>query len=424
MGSLAILIGGAAGLAALVGAPQTGGFGLYLAVAAIFVGFAGFLLVLTGIGWSSHKTMKRLSDIDTKVASAREELESLKASRASGDWSEADVRALRGEIAEQLSWVLLKLETVQSKLQEAIDAEASPSDSEHTSTPKDEEREPTAQFAATKADEEKFNDKIERSDTDSRASGESTATLDALMARIEHIDTDSITHTERLLQEMQNEAERTRVTIRQQSRQVQSWLSVYGFLNPPSILPSPDGFAIAPDLAAYLIRLIINTRPECVIELGSGLSTIIMGLALDRSSSGRLAALESDARFKDRTERLADEFGLRRIVDVELCQMRDVCVNDETYRWYDTRNWANIQPIDLLFVDGPSGSGSSMARYPAVPLLIDYMRPGGLIVVDDVKRNDERKAVECWLRDYNIDVAEEPRHLHGTVVFKVKDVLA
>jgi predicted O-methyltransferase YrrM len=212
--------------------------------------------------------------------------------------------------------------------------------------------------------------------------------------------------------------------VRQERRQLESWQTLEHYLKPPSMLPGPGKFAIEPDLAACLTRLIIETEARMVMELGSGLSTVLMGLALQHTNDAEVVALEHDARFKEKTERLLREFKVDATARIELCKMCDVMVQNDIYRWYDTTVLSDVSPIDLLLVDGPPGFENAMARYPAIPVLLQHMRPGGIIVVDDYKRDGEKACVSQWLARYDVDLVDEPPHLHGTAVLRVKDVAA
>src|SRR5690606_4628023 len=51
---------------------------------------------------------------------------------------------------------------------------------------------------------------------------------------------------------------------------------------PDSPLAPMRGWAISPDLAALLVSLIAVERPRMILEVGSGVSTAIMAMALSR----------------------------------------------------------------------------------------------------------------------------------------------
>jgi hypothetical protein len=63
--------------------------------------------------------------------------------------------------------------------------------------------------------------------------------------------------------------------------------------------------------------------------------------------------------------------------------------------WYDIRSLAGKQ-IDLLTVDGPPEATGSLARYPAVPALMEMLADDAVVLVDDADRVDEQAATRLW----------------------------
>src|SRR5262245_39338462 len=72
-------------------------------------------------------------------------------------------------------------------------------------------------------------------------------------------------------------------------------------LGPRVPLPRPGGWAVSADLLAELSRRIIAERPRLVVELGSGLSTIVTGLMLRPFQDARLVSIEHDTEYAQRT---------------------------------------------------------------------------------------------------------------------------
>ncbi len=60
----------------------------------------------------------------------------------------------------------------------------------------------------------------------------------------------------------------------------------------------------------------------------------------------------------------------------------------------------NLQPRDVLFIDGPPNTTGLLARYPALPMLMDRLSPGAVIVLDDAARMMEQAAIRRWRRDF------------------------
>ena len=160
-------------------------------------------------------------------------------------------------------------------------------------------------------------------------------------------------------------------------------------------LPATRGYAAAPDALVQLVRIIDQLAPAQVLELGSGVSTIVIARRLQQSGRGHLVALEHLPEHAERTRAELAAQGLAAVASVIEAPLADVSVGAATWSWYEL---AVGVPgvVDALFVDGPPGDTGSLARYPALPLLRDRLAPGATIFVDDGDRPDEREMVRRW----------------------------
>ena len=182
--------------------------------------------------------------------------------------------------------------------------------------------------------------------------------------------------------------------------QVDALLGLYHVVRPTGKLPSTSGWAAAPDLLRHLYDTVREQRPQLVVELGSGASTLVVAAALrDSGNGGRLVSLDHDRAWADRTRRFLDENALGSGVDLRLAPLVDVTVGGGTWRWYDPDQLPEGS-VDLLIVDGPPAQPTQLTRYPAVPVLADQLRPGSIVVLDDYGRDDERAIVERWLAEH------------------------
>jgi predicted O-methyltransferase YrrM len=161
-------------------------------------------------------------------------------------------------------------------------------------------------------------------------------------------------------------------------------------------LPPLRRWVASPDLLAYLYRLVVSCRPQVIVECGSGVSTVVLASALRAVGGGRLVSLEHQAPFADRTRTLLATRGLEGYVDVVSAPLVDHRVGDDLRPWYDLTDVDTGGPVDLLFVDGPPGTTAPQARFPAVPLLLDRLAPGVVVVLDDANREDEVTTLGWW----------------------------
>jgi predicted O-methyltransferase YrrM len=174
-------------------------------------------------------------------------------------------------------------------------------------------------------------------------------------------------------------------------RQLEALASIMALIRPRAPLPPFRQWAIGPDLAVLLLGLLIERKPACVVELGSGVSTIVTGYALERWN-GRLVSVEHDLQYAAISRAQIARHGLAGVATVVDAPL-------DATGWYDVEWVQGLPPIDLLVVDGPPGPIGPRARQPAYPRLVKYLAPNAVIVVDDVARPDERAMVEAWIED-------------------------
>src|SRR5699024_5139264 len=107
-----------------------------------------------------------------------------------------------------------------------------------------------------------------------------------------------------------------------------------------------------------------------------------------------------------KTKRLLDINGVSYGVDfclAPLALFKDT--DNQTYSYYSCRNAIKTlsEMLDiyrskvLLIVDGPPGSTNKHARYPALPVVLEYLHGADIdIVMDDYTRLDEKEIAQRW----------------------------
>ncbi len=167
---------------------------------------------------------------------------------------------------------------------------------------------------------------------------------------------------------------------------------------PTGPLPAVAGWAMNPTGLVWLADHIERARPPLVVECGSGASTLWMSLALRRTGSGRLVALEHLPEFAEQTRLLLDRHGLSEWAEVRHVPLTTVDTPRGPFSWYDV-DPTTLSGIGLLLVDGPPGTSGPHARYPALPVLGGSLRADATIVLDDSERADEREILDMWLAE-------------------------
>jgi predicted O-methyltransferase YrrM len=143
-----------------------------------------------------------------------------------------------------------------------------------------------------------------------------------------------------------------------------------------------------------------------VVELGSGLSTVLLArLLAQRGGAFALVAVEHDAGWARWVREQLEREGIGEHVTVIDAPLTARAVAPDGLLWYDEAALAagldgalGAGAIDLLVVDGPPAyaAGQGLGRYPALPALRGRLAPGATVVLDDVERPGEQDVLHRW----------------------------
>jgi predicted O-methyltransferase YrrM len=202
---------------------------------------------------------------------------------------------------------------------------------------------------------------------------------------------------------------RLRGDIEDTLHRVQGLLFLQSHLQTEQPLPPLGGPALTPDSAATLLGVINQQRPGLIVELGSGVSTLICAHALRQLGSGKVISLDHDSQYAAVTRANLRRHGLQDWAEVRVAPIEPTTIDNKTWQWYATAQLEQAGPIDLLIVDGPPKGVQEHARYPAARVLFDRLAPTCTILLDDTNRRDEREIVRLWQRELNgFEVSELP----------------
>ena len=159
-------------------------------------------------------------------------------------------------------------------------------------------------------------------------------------------------------------------------------------------------YSIDPDFAELIVETILRYKPDHVLELGSGTSTVICGYALRYLTKGSLTSVDHDLKYTDITRKEIQRHGIDDIVRILHAPLKDIELHGRAYRWYDPGLLEQMLPVDLLIVDGPPARSGKFIRYPALPMLYSRMSKASAILVDDASRYEEGEMVRLWLSEF------------------------
>ena len=158
---------------------------------------------------------------------------------------------------------------------------------------------------------------------------------------------------------------------------------------------NPEYAAKLDYLEEVAARAVTTAGP--ILECGSGITTIVMGLMAGR----RGVAVWSLEHWPDWHTRVTDALKHNRIQGVEVCfaPIRKF----DGFSWYDPPLAKLPRRFSLIICDGPPGDAPG-GRYGLFPVLRERLLAGTLILLDDAHRPSEQEVVGRWSAEGNPSV--------------------
>ncbi len=171
--------------------------------------------------------------------------------------------------------------------------------------------------------------------------------------------------------------------------------------------------ALRPAAMVQIINEISINGRRTVVEFGTGISTLYLARAL--RGGGRLIAFEDDAGWAEVVRRLLEAQGLAGAVQIVDAPLAACAQGVGGLKWYDeavvTGALAGVS-IEMVLVDGPKAfeAGKALARYPAFPVVRDFLAPRCAVILDDAERAGEQQVLARWRGlpgfDFDVEVSD------------------
>jgi predicted O-methyltransferase YrrM len=161
--------------------------------------------------------------------------------------------------------------------------------------------------------------------------------------------------------------------------------------------PTADGWTLAPDALRFVTAVVRALRPRHVLEMGSGLSTRL--LAREAAALGNgcvISSVDHDPQYNWETSPRESADGSAANVAFHLAPLVVREFGGKLGGAYLIRpdKLASKAPVDLVVIDGPPVNLGG--REATLYQVMDYARPGTLVLLDDSKRPEERAAIRAW----------------------------
>lgn len=202
------------------------------------------------------------------------------------------------------------------------------------------------------------------------------------------------------------------------AKQIESSFSIQRYLESGETSLNFHGWPISADLGAYLIEYIANNNYDAIIEFGSGTSTLLMAKAIKAKrkfahenkmpeiKDPSIISFEHNEKYLRKTQKSLDDEGLSYLVNLVYAPLKEYIYHDgRTFSYYDCYNALgtlaqNLKPCSsmLVLIDGPPEATNDHARFPAIPLLLEYFGEHSFtILLDDYDRKQEKEAMKEWI---------------------------
>jgi len=201
-------------------------------------------------------------------------------------------------------------------------------------------------------------------------------------------------------------------------RDVEALFQLFSSVSPRSAFPPLGSYAMFPRSLVQMLALVREQQPQLIVELGGGASTVWLGY-LAESYGGRVLSIDHLDEFATRTRSAVMRHGLGRTVQIVTAPLEAIELDGESFDWYSTSVFEDVDGIELLVVDGPPARSGRLARYPALSVLRERLASGALIVLDDAQRPDEGETISRWLQDSD-DLTSVHVPADGLGVFQVR----
>ena len=171
-----------------------------------------------------------------------------------------------------------------------------------------------------------------------------------------------------------------------------------------SYLPFTN-FAAGPLFYAHICNEIIINDRKNIVELGSGISTILIARLIHINKLKiNFFSIDHDSNWQLVIQKILKADG----IDTNVKFLSSPIKQYEQYSWYDHEKLNIDITIDMLIVDGPPGYELPFARFGAVPFFKNKLSTENYsIFLHDTDRNYEAQTIIEWSKILGLETLEK-----------------
>jgi hypothetical protein len=191
---------------------------------------------------------------------------------------------------------------------------------------------------------------------------------------------------------------------------IDALMSIHNLIKLNAPLPVMNEWRVSSDFAHAVLSKLIEKKSGSVIDIGSGISTILLGYAVKMNGTGKVISLEHSEEYYVKTKALIKSHKLEEYCELYFCPLKKHILDEKEWLWYDISKVKIPKNISIISVDGPPGATQHLARYPALVLLHEYLNKNSTVFLDDGGREEEKQIAQEWSLKYNLTSAEFNSH--------------
>lgn len=171
----------------------------------------------------------------------------------------------------------------------------------------------------------------------------------------------------------------------------------------PGIQMPVSTWSMMPSNLQAVLDYLDRHKPGLVVELGSGISTLVTAAWFRERGQGRVFSFDHDPTWADMCRFYLEQHGLGDWANVRDAPLTDHTVPGERLPWYGLgEQLDDLHDIGLLVVDGPPAGSRELqlSRMPALPRFHERLAPTAAVFVDDGEREGESAIVRQWQEQF------------------------
>jgi hypothetical protein len=171
----------------------------------------------------------------------------------------------------------------------------------------------------------------------------------------------------------------------------------------------------------YDLELIVNqilfSKSKYILELGSGLSTLCLGLVGKKIPDLKIHVIEHDKEWIQLMNSLIEMNDIK-CVNIEYAPLIDFKEGAFSGRFFDVSD-VRFFDYDAVIIDGPPAMKLNLmhSRYPAIHLVKKYLKSDGFFYFDDVNRKGEQDCLDAWYKMFSIRMGSRHKFGKGQIYF-------